>query len=85
MRTRSTRWLVWSGAVSLALAVSCVVASLVAMRMVFATIARGGSAPKAADLAQGISLASLPSMIAIPLGILGIALVVAGLVVRQPR
>ena len=84
-RTRSTRWLVWAGAASLVLAVGCLVASVVAMRMAFATIARGGATPKPSDVAHGISLATLPSWFAIPLAILGIVLLVTGLVVRQPH
>jgi hypothetical protein len=69
---------------AIVLAVSCVVASVVTMIMAFASITESATNVSPSDLAQGVGVASVPSFFAVPLGILGIVLVVAGLIVRQP-
>ena len=81
--TRPTRWLVRSGIVSLAAAFVCFLATLVGMYLAFQSIAHS-TAPKASDFAQGIGVASIPSMASVPLAILGVVLIVAGLTIRQP-
>ena len=83
-KTRATRWLIWSGIVSLALAATCVVITVVGMVLAFNSIATSTTTPKPSDLAQNISVASLPSIAAVPLGILGVVLLVTGFMVRQP-
>jgi len=83
-KTRATRWLIWSGIASLALAATCLVVTIVGMVLTLNSIATSTTTPHPSDLAQGISTASLPSIAAVPLGILGIILLVAGFIVRQP-
>ena len=83
-KTRATRWLIWSGIASLSLAATCVVITVVGMVLTFSSIANSATTPKPSDLAEGISVASLPSIAAVPLGILGVVLLVAGFIVRQP-
>lgn len=82
--TRSTRWLVRSGIASLAVAFACFLATLVGMLRAFNLIASSNTAPKPSDLAQGISVASIPSIAVIPLASLGVILIIAGLIIRQP-
>ena len=67
----------------LALAFGCLVASVVAMRFAFAKLAESTTTTSPSDLAQGISVATVPAIITVLLAILGIVLVVTGLVVRQ--
>ena len=81
--TRSTRWLVRSGIASLAVAFACFVATLVGMLRAFNSIASSTTAPKPSDLAQGISVASIPSIAVVPLATLGVILIIAGLIIRQ--
>jgi serine/threonine protein kinase len=79
-KTRATRWLIWPGVGSMTLAAACVV--IVVFRMVLAFDSSASSSATA--LSEAISLAILPSIAAVPLGILGIVLLIAGFVVRQP-
>lgn len=83
-KTRATRWLIWSGITSLALAAICFAVTIVGMVLTLNSIATSTATPKPSDLAEGISTASLPSIAVIPLVVLGIVLLVAGLMVRQP-
>jgi hypothetical protein len=83
-KKRATRWLVWSGIVSLTLAATCVVITVVGMMLTFNSIATSATPPKPSDFAHGISVASLPLLAVVPLGILGIVLLVTGFIVRQP-
>ena len=83
-KTRANYWLVWSGAVVLVLAVICVLATIFGMIMSFDSVATSGGTTKPSDLAEGISLALIPSYAAVPLGVLGVVLLVVGLVVRRP-
>jgi len=83
-KTRVTRWLVWSGIASLALAVVCVVTTAVGMMLAVRSIATSSATPKASDLAHDISVATIPSMAVVPLAVLGLVLLVLGLIVRQP-
>lgn len=83
-RTQSTRWLVWSGIVCLGLASLCLSLTVVGMIMSFDTIARSATTPKPADLAHGISTSLLPMVAGMPLGIVGLALLIAGLLIRRP-
>ena len=82
-RTRSTRWLVWSGAGCFGLAALCFAATIVKMVLGFQSIAQS-SQPAPADLANKISLAMLPFYAIGPLLILGIVLLVMGLTIRRP-
>jgi hypothetical protein len=79
-QTRATRWLIWPGLGAIALAAACVV--IIVLRMVLAFNSSASSS--ATDLSEAISVAILPSIAAIPLGILGIVLLIAGFVIRQP-
>jgi hypothetical protein len=79
-KTRATRWLIWPGIGSITLAAACVVVTVIQMVLAFNSSA---SSP-ATDFSEAIGVAIFPSIAAVPLGILGIVLLVAGLVVRQP-
>jgi heme/copper-type cytochrome/quinol oxidase subunit 2 len=83
-KTRTTRWLVWSGAVLLALAVSCIVLSVVFMMMTFTTVAESATTASPSGLAEGMQVALIPLFLVLPLGILGVVMVVTGLVIRKP-
>ncbi len=82
-RTRPTPWLVWSGVASLVLAVVCVLMTLAETIAVFNRLAHM-TMPKPADLAEGMSLALIPTIAAAPLGLLGIGLLLAGFIWRKP-
>ena len=84
-KTRANRWLIWSGIASLALAATCLLLTVVGMVLAFRSIATSTTTtPSPSDLAQGISVASLPSIAVVPFGILGIVLLIAGVVFRNP-
>ena len=83
-KTRTTWWLVWSGVVSLLLAVGCLIATVVGMMASFNAIATSSGAPRPEDLAEGISYALIPGYAAIPLGLLGVILIILGFVIRRP-
>lgn len=83
-KTRATLWLVWSGVASLALSVACAIATVVGMIASFAAIAESSTAPRPENLARYISYALLPGYAVIPLGLLGIILVVLGFAIRRP-
>lgn len=82
--SRSTRWLIWCGIACFAAAFACFLATLVGMLHTFNSIAGSTTAPKPSDLAKGVSVASIPSVAAGPLVILGVILIVAGLIIRKP-
>ncbi|HUT95587.1 MAG TPA: MotA/TolQ/ExbB proton channel family protein [Thermoguttaceae bacterium] len=82
-RTRSTRWLVWSGAVCLGLASLCLSLTVVGMIVSFHTIAQSQT-PNPADLAHGIRMSMLATVAGMPLGIVGVGLLIAGLIIRRP-
>ena len=82
-KSRATKWLVWSGIVLLALAAVCVLVTVIGMLLVTRFIANS-TGPEPSDLARGISVVLLPSVAAVPLGVLGIVLLVCGFVVRKP-
>lgn len=83
-RTQSTRWLVWSGVSCLGLAGLCLILTVVGMLASFQRIAESTTTPSPEDLASGIRLALIPSFAALPLGIIGIGLLIAGLIIRRP-
>lgn len=83
-KTRATRWLNWSGIALLSVAATCIAVMVVGMVLAFNTVATSTTTPSPSDVAQGISVASLPAMAAVPLAISGVVLIVAGVVIRQP-
>jgi len=84
-KTRPTRWLVRSGLAAITLAVVCIVSIAVGMLMTFYSLSSSPAIDTdVADFAQSISDGMLWSLAALLLGILGIALLVTGLLVRQP-
>ena len=83
-KTRVTHWLVWSGIAALSLAALCLVATVVGMTLAFDSVSNSPTAPTPTELANGISIATGPSVAAAPLGLLGIVLVIAGLIRRRP-
>ena len=83
-RTQSTRGLVWSGAVCLGLAGLCLILRVVGILYGFWRIAESTTTPTPADLASGIRLAMIPSFAAVPLGLIGLGLLIAGLIIRRP-
>jgi hypothetical protein len=83
-KTRPVRWLVWSGLICLALAVLCFLATVVGMLVTFNTIGRSSTALSAEQVARGISIAMIPTLAVVPLGALGILLLILGFVFRRP-
>lgn len=83
-RTRPTPWLIWSGVTSLVLAAVCFVITVVGMMIAFNTLA-DSTAASPSDLALYVGVATIPSIAAVPLGILGLALLITGFLVRQPE
>ena len=83
-KTCATRWLVWSGIAALLLAALCLVATVVGMILAFDTMASASTTPSPAELANGISIATIPSFAAAPLGLLGIVLLIVGFIRRRP-
>ena len=81
-RTRATRWMIWAGVVALVLAFLCLVATVLGMVWSFQAIATASSTPAPTDLARGISNALIPSIAAVPLGIIGIVFLIFGFVRR---
>lgn len=82
-KTRATRWLVWSGVVCISLAALCLLATIVGMALTFESIAES-STVEPSDLARGLNASLIPSMAAVPLAVLGVILLIAGLVRRKP-
>ncbi|TWU32769.1 hypothetical protein Q31b_58120 [Novipirellula aureliae] len=83
-RTRATRWMIWTGAVTLSLAFLCLIATAIGMMWTFNTIATSSTTPRPSDLANGINSALIPSVAAAPLALVGIVLLILGFVRRQP-
>ena len=83
-RTRSTKWLVWTGVTCIAVAMICVAVTVFGMIYSFNVIATSETTPRPQDLAHDIRIASLPSFAAIPFSALGVILLVAGFIIRQP-
>jgi len=83
-KTESTRWLIWLGVTSLLASAACLVVTVVRMIAVFQRIAASSTAPKPSDLANEISVIIISDYCILPLAILGIGLIVAGLLIRRP-
>lgn len=83
-KTQPTRWLVWSGVGCIGASALCLSITVFGMLMSFNAFAASRATESASDLAHGISFAVIPSYAAVPFGILGIALVVIGILVRRP-
>lgn len=81
-RTRPIRWLVWSGVICLVLAALCFAATVLGMLVTFSAIGRSPTV-SAEQVARGISIAMLPAAAVVPLGVVGILLLVLGLVFRR--
>ena len=64
-------------------AIPCLLATVVRMMASFNSIADSGGTPRPSELAEGITLAVIPTYAAFPFGILGIVLLVVGLIVRR--
>ncbi|WP_146596690.1 MotA/TolQ/ExbB proton channel family protein [Novipirellula galeiformis] len=83
-KTRASRRWLWAGFTSLALATLCIIATVIGMIWSFDAVANSSTAPKPSDLATGISNAMIPSIGAMPLALLGVALLVVGFIRREP-
>lgn len=83
-KTRCTRWLVYLGLACLALSALCFGLTCAAMFLSFRAIAASPTAPTPAQLALGISWALVPSYAVVPLGLIGIVLLILGFAIRQP-
>jgi hypothetical protein len=82
-RTRSTRWLVWAGVFCIAIALICIALTVWGMIYSFNVIATS-NAPRPEELARGIGISSRFSLAAVPFGILGAILLIAGFAIRRP-
>ncbi len=83
-RTRSARWLIWTGCVALAIAALCLAATIVGMVWSYESVADLSTTPKPSDLARGIGIATIPSIAVIPLGLFGIVMLILGFAWREP-
>jgi len=83
-RTQGTKWALWSGIACLVAAGLCFVLTIVMMASCFDTFGSAPATPRPEDLANGIARAMIPAYGVLPLGLLGIVLIVVGLVVRRP-
>lgn len=83
-RTQGTRWLVWLGLACLTLSLGCFTLACVIAYAAFRSIATSPSAPQPAQLAAALRWTVLPSLATVPLGVLGVISLVAGLVIRHP-
>ena len=83
-KTRATRWAIWSGVACLLLAAICFLLTVAGMVLSFGIIAQSPTTLEPADLATGISISMISTLAAIPLGLLGVVLLIVGLVVRRP-
>lgn len=83
-RTQALRPLVWSGVAMMLLAAVCLAVSIGMMFLSFQTIANSSASPQPAELATGIGMAMLPLRLSLPLGLVGLVLLVAGLLIRRP-
>ncbi|MFW5692669.1 MAG: hypothetical protein ACOCWL_00495 [Thermoguttaceae bacterium] len=84
-KTRCTRWLVYLGAGCLVLSAVCFGLTIVAMVLSFREIAASPTPPTPAQLAVGIGWAMIPSYAVLPFGLIGVVLLIAGFVLRQPN
>ena len=82
-KTRATRWLIWSGIVSLLLAAASFVCTIVLMIVAFEDAA-ASTTLKPSQLARGISFSVYLAICIVPLAVVGLVLLVLGFVVRQP-
>lgn len=83
-RTRGIRWMIWTGAVALSLAILCLFAAFFWLMQPFQAIETASPATNASDLAFDISLALVPLVFAGLFMIVGIVLLILGFVLRQP-
>jgi len=83
-KTRGTRWAIWSGVACLLLAAICALLTVAGMVLSFQSVAESATPPRPEDLATGISIALIPAFGIVPLGLLGVVLLIVGLVVRRP-
>ncbi|MEZ5943432.1 MAG: hypothetical protein R3C18_18715 [Planctomycetaceae bacterium] len=80
---RSMNWMLVTSGVSLGLATACFITTIVMMKLSFDDVANSETPPNPADLANGISLALIPSVAAVSLGIAGAVFLVLGLIRRS--
>jgi len=83
-RTRATRWMIWSGAVALLLAVLCLAVTVLGMTWSFDVTATSSTSANPSGLADGISYALIPAVSAVPFALVGIVLLILGFVRRRP-
>ena len=87
-RTRSTKWLIWTGITFIAVAMICVAVTVYGMTYSSNVVATSDTTPRPQELAHAIShgssIARLSFFAAIPFSALGGILLVAGFVIRQP-
>jgi NADH:ubiquinone oxidoreductase subunit 5 (subunit L)/multisubunit Na+/H+ antiporter MnhA subunit len=88
-KTRATRWLVWSGVISLLLAILCMASSFMltlwGMVSTFNTRSNPPTKPVSSEVVRHyMGLAEIPLYAVVPLGLLGILLLILGFVLRRP-
>lgn len=81
-RPRRARRMIWLGVACLAIAAVCIGLTVGGMMHTFRVLAQASS-PHPADLAAGISVAVVPAYAVVPLGLLGVVLVIVGLVRKR--
>ena len=83
-KTRACRWLVWSGVACLVLAGLCMAASVLVIMVGMLHSLSSDEVLRPSEIAREISIAIIPSALMIPLGVLGILLLILGFVIRRP-
>jgi len=83
-KTRSTRWLIQLGSTAIGLAMFCFALTIAGMIYSFQVVARSNTTPSPKDLANNIYMAAIPGYAVLPLGLIGIVLIIAGFLVRRP-
>lgn len=83
-KTQSTKWIIWSGGISLVIAVLCLGGTVISMQASLRAYLNFMTEPTPQDLANITIFGRIISFVVIPLALLGIVLFVAGLITRRP-
>ncbi len=80
---KTSRWMTWAGLIALILAGLCPVATVLGMMWSVSSIETSSSTPQPSELASDINKSIIPLYGAVPLTLIGISLLAAGLVRRN--
>lgn len=83
-KSRPQGWMIGLSVGALSLSGLCLLATVAGMMLSFDRVGSASSPVAPSDLASGISIALIPSVIAAPLALLGIVLFILAVLRRQP-